>query len=131
MDLHSFLLDGPPLPGKAAGHLCMVALDDAALPNIARWLEESRQDAFGMDPEPISDSYSINIVFTDRAQRGQGYAGSIVSAICAQKLPMFKSIVLCADAKSSYSAGNVYQRVGFRKAGVHAARCFFHNHQGP
>lgn len=165
MDLQSFAL-GSLQPGKAAGRLRSVTADDADLPLLARWFEESKQDAFGEDPKPMSEEaaarnlkrasrdaasgnlfiwdgegqpkafcmaselhhgssiYSINIVYTDRAHRGHGYAGSIVSGICAQKQLTFKNIVLFADVSSSYGAGAVYERVGFQRAGVHAVRCF-------
>lgn len=58
----------------------------------------------------------INAVFTPRGERGKGYAGAVVSALCSMLLGEGLVPMLYADLANP-SSNRLYQKIGFVKSG--------------
>ncbi len=72
----------------------------------------------GHRPTPIR-SARIAPVYTLPDQRGKGYAGALVAAVCRELLAAGRHpLYLFADALNP-SANGIYQRVGFHEVGEH------------
>eukprot|EP00929_Paragymnodinium_shiwhaense_P027589 TRINITY_DN16168_c0_g4_i2.p1 TRINITY_DN16168_c0_g4~~TRINITY_DN16168_c0_g4_i2.p1 ORF type:complete len:174 (-),score=28.86 TRINITY_DN16168_c0_g4_i2:261-782(-) len=76
----------------------------------------------------IGDSgKSLNLVFADRAYRGQGFGKAVVTALCRELLTTSCSFVaLFADARPGILAPKTYERIGFTYDGLYLQRKFQH-----
>lgn len=64
-----------------------------------------------------SEKYArINTVVTDKANRGRGYAGMLVSELSSRILSSSRIPMLYADARNP-AANKAYQKIGFEKQG--------------
>ena len=80
------------------------------------WEDDGVICAMAMIAHEGPNAARINTVVTDRACRGQGYAGMLVSQICRKLMERGVTPMLYADA--AYLASNrVYQKIGFEKIG--------------
>ena len=81
------------------------------------WEDESGEVcAMAMIAHKTEKTARINTVVTDRAKRGNGYAGMLVASLCETLLPQGVTPMLYADA--AYPASNrAYQKIGFEKTG--------------
>lgn len=77
---------------------------DGAIVSMARVTQQSSQYA------------AIDMVVTERAKRGNGYAEMLVGGICEELLRNHVTPVLYADT-ACYSSNRLYQKIGFEKMG--------------
>ena len=63
-----------------------------------------------------AETARINTVVTDRARRGHGYAGMLVSSLCKRLLSEGAAPMLYADARNP-SSNRAYQKIGFELVG--------------
>ena len=101
-----------PAPGPGAG-------ERYATSGKARiWLDEVGDTvAFANHPREVEGFLSIGPVYTPPELRGQGYATSLVAAMCDAALAAGKrGCTLFADVKNPTSNA-IYQRIGFRRMG--------------
>lgn len=80
------------------------------------WKDGCRVCAMAMIAYRSASSARINTVVTDRAVRGRGYAGMLVSHMCEKLIGEGVSPMLYADAANP-SSNRAYRRIGFEKVG--------------
>ena len=80
------------------------------------WKDGGRVCAMAMIAHRSASSARINTVVTDRAVRGRGYAGMLVSHMCEKLIGEGVSPMLYADAANP-SSNRAYRRIGFEKVG--------------
>ena len=81
------------------------------------WEDESGEVcAMAMIAHKNEKTARINTVVTDRAKRGNGYAGMLVASLCETLLSQGVTPMLYADAANP-SSNRAYQKIGFEKTG--------------
>ena len=80
------------------------------------WKDGGRVCAMAKIAYRSASSARINTVVTDRAVRGRGYAGMLVSHMCEKLIGEGVSPMLYADAANP-SSNRAYRRIGFEKVG--------------
>lgn len=84
--------------------------------NLYLWENNGRIVSMAMIAHKTKEYARINTVFTDREQRGKGYAGMLVSKISGILLKEGIIPMLYADSRNPAS-NFVYQKIGFEKYG--------------
>ena len=100
------------IPDEAALNFAKSAVGSNSL---FLWKDEA-VCAMAMIAHRTAETARINTVVTDRARRGHGYAGMLVSSLCGRLLSEGAAPMLYADARNP-SSNRAYQKIGFEPVG--------------
>lgn len=112
-----------PLPSREESLASLSGLATAG--NLFVWEEEGKPRAMlAIGRRLGKHGASLSLVFTDREQRGRGFAKTAVASLCAEQLRTLQFLALFADSRPEVKTCQMYESLGFHNLGLHTQLLF-------